>query len=259
MSGQTREVRIGDRNVVVPRFNGYKATVAGEIIAKVTEESPKIANAAAAFRLDYEQKNVERITRAEAKLPRNMRKRPVIDPETGEYREAEDGRIALELVPVFSDGDFDESGVIEIPSSPTTQEQVAAVFPMIWKLARDEIVTLLALVTAPNRELADADEDGTIDEYLKTKGREILHEGDLDQIVEALVVAIEVLRDQFKGKPGAVGKIAAFFDNLLTSENAETATSDEAPPTSKPSSSIDSPERTDGREGSLSTSASGAS
>lgn len=261
MPSTTREVRLGDRNVVVPRFNGYKATVAGEIIATITKEAPGIADKAAEFRRNYEAQHVERVTRAEAKLPRNMKVIPLRD-ENGELRLTEDGAVAIDRVPIFRDEDFGESGVIEIPSSPTQQEQFGAVFPYVWELARNEIVKLIALVTAPNSELAEADENGTVDDFLTKTGKRILHEADIDQIVEALGVAAEVLREQFAGKPGIVGKIATFIDAALGTMDVqpEAPIQDETTPSeSAPSSSTDSPEPTDGTVETRSTEPIGAS
>lgn len=255
--GATREVRIGDRNVVVPRFNGFKATIAGEIVEAVSAEWPNITDAMVTFSREYEQKNVVRISRAESRLRRYQRATPIVG-EDGEPKMTDEGFVATTLEPIFADDDFNADGFVEIPSQPTTPEQVIAVFPLIWKLAKEEVVTLLALVTAPNSALADADEDGTVGEYLKKEGRKILHEGDVDQIVDALSVAVEVVAAQFRNKPGIAGKIAAFIEEAIGTMNA-TDEPDSTPTSNRQNSSTASDARTDGEDAKLSIVSHGAS
>ena len=256
MPEANKEVRIGDRSIPIPRFNGYKASIAGEIISTISENTPAIQEVMLAFTREYEKKNIITISRAEARLDRYQR--PVIlHDDDGNPRMTSEGFVAIERVPVFEDKDFNAAGVVEIPSSPTTQEQLMAVFPMIWRLAREEVIRLLALVTAPNSELMNADEEGSVDDYLAKQGKRILHEGDLDQIVDVLTIGMDVLSSQFRNKPGLPGKIAAFLDQTLSGAmDAEPNASMQK--SSDPESLTDSPAPTGGDEETPSTEQVGA-
>lgn len=209
------EVKVGDRTVTIPRFSGFKVVRAGRIVKELTKKYPSILFDIAAFTREYEEKNAVRVTRAMAKLPR--------------YED-----IGL------TERDFGDKEFVEFPQSPSTPEQIAAVFPQIMEAAEGEIVELLALILAPNSELADTDEEGTVDEYLTKEGRKLLHSSDADQLVDVALVAVEVLRDQFSKKMDEVGKLRALVD-----PQAAAAAMREAKKNS-PESSTDSPAHTDG-------------
>jgi hypothetical protein len=95
-------------------------------------------------------------------------------------------------VPIFTDEDFTAAGgEIRIPQDPPASEQIVAVFPTVWAAAEAQVVELLALLIAPNSELADADEDGTVEDYLLKGGRRLLHTATLEQLMDLAVAAIE--------------------------------------------------------------------
>lgn len=202
-----RAVTVGDRELQIPPFRGMKALRAGAILARVSKKVPTILEEIAEFRKRYGEQNTLRIT-------------PAISAARGYDIPAEH---------------FNEQGYMEVPGVPDTGEVIFAVFPSVFEVAETEIIRLLALIAIPNSELKKADEDARLDEALDTFGRDLLYEGELDQLAELVVIAYEMLGEQFAGKQDRLGKLRLAF----LRETSRTATT-------KSSSSTDSPSPTDG-------------
>lgn len=221
----SRDVTIGESTVTIQRFKGFKALEVARIVADISEQVPEIQQEIAEFTNTYEESNTIKITPGMAMLPRF---------------------VGLGL----TDDHFARAGgVIEVPVSPKTWEQVAAVFPSIFGAARDEVVKLLALLTTPNSKLREWDDADTVDDELTKAGKALLHDADFDEYVDLIVAAAEVIQEQFKGKSDVVGKLAG----LWSGQKAKATGSRK-----KPESSTASPELTDGAEPKPSSGSSGA-
>ncbi len=208
-----KEVRIGERNVTIPRFSAFKIARSGRLISQIAKAYPTIMFDVAKFERDYEEQNTIRITKTMAQLPRF-------------------DSLAL------TDEDFEGREFVELPRSPSNGQMFASVFPQIMEAAEGDVITLFALVLAPNKELEEADENDGIDEYLKTSARKLLHEAFADQLLDAAIVVAQVLAEQFAGKIDEAGKAAASLQDQVTGAKS----------TNSPESSTDSPTPTDGTE-----------
>ena len=185
---------------------------------------PEVMDALASQRREYAEANALVVTPAMMKLERFQR--PVLD---------EDGFATTE--PLFSQADFDASGgSIRLPVEPTTQEQALAVFPIVFDAAEDALVELLALLVAPNSELADADEEGTVDDYLKKSSRKLLHAASLAQLMEIIVAAIEIVTESLMGDgESPLGKVV----EAMTSQSLnETQSSTQESATESPETTV---------------------
>lgn len=184
------EVRVGDRSVALPELNGFKAVRAMRLMSEVARVVPEVSGVLARLREDYAEQNALVITPALARLPRFQRE--VLD---------EDGTVRDE--PMFSDADFEAAGgEIRVPQDPPVMEQIVAVFPVVFDAAEGKVVELLALLLAPNSELADADEEGTVDEYLKSHGKKLLHSASFDQLIAIIVAAVETVTNALSSDGG---------------------------------------------------------
>lgn len=190
-----REVTVGDRTYPLPALNGFKAVRAARLVAEVAKCAPAVTDKLAQLRADYAGVNALVVTPALAKLPRFQR--TVVDEQGNEHEE-----------PLFTDADFEAAGgEVRIPQDPPVTDQIIAVFPIVFDAAEQQVVELFALLTAPNSELADADEAGTVDDYLKKNGRKLLHAATLDQLLDLAVAAAEVITEALTKDGGsALGK-----------------------------------------------------
>ena len=199
-----RRVTVGDRELTIPPFRGMKALRAGAILARVSKKVPTILDEVAAFRRHYGEQNSLRIT-------------PALAAARGYEIPAEQ---------------FGEQGYIEIPGVPDTGEIVFAVFPSVFDVAETEVVRLLALIAMPNSELKAADEADQLDEALSRFGRELLYEGELAELAELVLIAYEMLGEQFAGKQDRLGKLRLAF----LRETSRTPTTSESSSTVSPRS-----------------------
>lgn len=224
------ELRVGDREVSLPELNGFKAVRAARLIAEVMTCAPEVNDRLRALREEYADANALVVTPALAKLPRFQR--TVLDEDGEERREA-----------IFTAEDFEAAGgEIRIPQDPPLPEQIIAVFPVVWGAAETQVIELLALLIAPNSELADADEDGKVDEYLSKSARRLLHSATLDQLVELAVASVEqVVSALTKDGGSALERAMGAVSGTAPRTQAPSQTT-----SSTPESLTDSAEPTDG-------------
>lgn len=236
------QVTVGDRTFTLPTINGFKAVRAARLVAEASKCVPQVLDALGELRQKYGEQNALVVTPALAKLPRFQR---VIVDENGDEQE----------VPLFTEADFEAAGgEIRIPQDPSVADQLLAVFPIVFEAAEAQVIELMALLISPNSELADADENGTVDDYLAKHARRLLHEASVDQLVTLGTVAIEQVTSALTADGGAALERAM---GAVTGTGSRPANSNETQ-TSTPESQTDSPAPTDGADGTLSISHHGA-
>jgi hypothetical protein len=259
-----REIQIGETLYKIRRFKGLKAALAGALMSRVMRELPQLQENAQTFRKEFREKNTTVITPALAKLPRFA---------------------GLEL----SDADFRASGgKIEFPEEPDGTAILVHIFPDMFDLASKELQKFLAVIVIPNRDLEEADDADNVDEALEKLGKRLMREGDIDELMELVVVGMEVLKEQMASKRDRLGKLQLPFLKWMMEEEKPTEaqaeaealpTASEEPensglgetsqtptettpspsPSSVPPSSSDSPSDSDGAEEPLSTPSPGTS
>jgi hypothetical protein len=163
---------IGEREVTLAEFSGYKGFYVGEIASRLGDRLPKWQLQMAEWRNEYGQKNKNRLT-----------------------KDISDARGYG-----LPDSAFEKTGYVEYPAVPSPQEEILSILPEAWPYAREEITRILALVTIDDRDLEDLDEAGTVDDELLKKGKRILHEAKLDEIAALIAYA----RSEVSGKLGGV-------------------------------------------------------
>lgn len=187
------DVKIGDAPATISKLNGFKAAEALAIISDITEQTPTLLQDLAEFTRNYEAENAQQMPRAaaEAKFPEQA------------------GRV--------SEAAWTAAGnVLAVPEPPGIERQIAFALPKIYGTARESLVDLLALLITPNSELEKADLEGE-ELYGKTgalaeQRRRLLHDADLEQLVEVAAAAGEVLQGQLKAIDGGpLGKLMEVF------------------------------------------------
>ncbi len=198
----TRQVKVGDRDLTIPPFRGMKAIRAGSILARISRKVPTILDEIAEYRRHYGEQNTLRIT-------------PAIAAARGYDIPAEQ---------------FGDQGFLEVPGVASTEEVIFKVFPAVFDVAEQEVVRLLALIAIPNSDLRSANEDDSIDEVLERFGRDLLYEGELHELAELVIVAYEMLGEQFAGKEERLGKLRALVTGQTVSETPKQTSSTASPP-----------------------------
>lgn len=244
-----REITIGESTYKIARFRGLKATIAGALISRVMREIPELQDRVTAFRKRYRENNTIVITPAMARLPR------------------------FEILGLTTK-DFEAAGGnIELPEEPDQGTILMNVFPDLWDLADKELRKFLAIIVIPNRDLEAADDADDVDDVLSKWGKRLVREGDLDELLELIVVGQEVFREQMLRKRDRLGKLMEqipFLRTLLSTPTEETPSESESEipflsdlstpsQSSAPDSSTDLPVSSDGIDEQLSMESLGTS
>jgi hypothetical protein len=207
-----RDVQIGDRTVRIQSFKVYKAMKAGEIVSEITKMVPQIGDSLTEYTRKYEAENFAEIDRATALF---------------QYRD--------EVEHISDEAWRASENKLRIPQSPSPQEQMTAVFSLVFDTAKEHVLTLLALLITPDSELRDAHRADGVDQKI-AEYREVLeHEADITDLVDLTAAAAEVVREQFAGKADQIKKIR----NLWAGQEettTETKNSTSTPGSTAPSS-----------------------
>lgn len=269
---------IGGEEVSIGDFSAFKAIFAMEIVTEVEGAFRQVLSETAAFKRQYEKENVVEIPRAEARRqfrPKPLYKarqiiaddgetieevveEPVIDEKTGEPVLGPDPLAHL------TDQDWQASGnMLRLADSPGDDVIFAQMIPTGFKLARAQVLRLIALALTTNRELEEWDGQGseTIAGQLDQKGKKLLHQARADELVRLAVAVARKCKDQLGGP---FDEAAAAFRELRPSKQQQTeeptapeqqpvSVETEGEPSAKPTSSTESPAATGGRQTSSST------
>lgn len=233
---ETIEVRVGDRNVTIGRFRGYKATKLMQEAAAIGKRYPRIGKDLAAFKREYAEENAITLSRTEAEYQLGERAKAITDKAWDQV-----------------------GGELRLRRTPSAEEQVIRVFPDLLEHAQTGVVRILALLAASNDELRaawDEGDDKAVDEMLDAKGADLLFDADAEELLNLALAGAEVGRAQFAPLRERLGKLTAQLGLTQTpSESTSEPTTmekDEPSPTTPPSSetrqpsSTDSPRPTDG-------------
>lgn len=238
------EVRVGERVVPVAPFNGRKVILAGRAVRSITEVVPNVVERVGKFSRDYAAANATVVTRDMAlAIPA--------------------WRDELQHV---SDVQWEAAGgELRIPSPPSFEEQLAAIFPTVFEAAEEHVLRLLALTVVANEALAQAARDGKVDELLEEEGQKLLDDGTIPQLIELAALSAETIKGELEAARDPLGKLRALVRRALGTEedkpeeSAAFAAAKEETKPSTPDSSTSSDERTDGTPTSSSTEPRGAS
>lgn len=209
-------VTLGDAEVTISTFSGRKAIIAERIVRRSIKRYPEIMEAYTAFKTKYEAENVSVLDRAEAVF-----------------------RFGPRLAHL-TDEDWARSGEkLRLGAAPSTNEVVAAVWPIAMDAAEDEVLRLLALCVIPSGDLKRAKDEGgqdAVDKALLIRGEDLLDEAtNAADLIELAVVAAETLRDQFAVKADGLGPRVGKLLEALGLKRAASPNSDESPtPTETP-------------------------
>jgi hypothetical protein len=237
MTQQTKTVTIGEDERKIRPFKGLKGVYAGAILAGVTDEAQAIMDADQAYQRDYTAANKRRIPEElaivrEWQIPERAWR---TDEATGER-------------------------YILMPAYPSDEQRYLHGFNAAFKLARDQVLQLMALVLIDDDRLYDTEDqggEGAVRELLLVEGRKLFRQATLGELIDLAYAAFEVVRDEMASRSGKLQAVTDLFGltrsrpqtqpDAEPSENEQTTSS--IPPTSEstqPDSSTDSPTPTDG-------------
>lgn len=224
------DVTIGGKLATISKLNGYKAAEALGIISTISEETPTLLHDLAEFTRAYETENAQRMPRAAA-----------------------EAKFTSQAKNVSEEAWRASGNVLVVPTPPGLEEQIAFALPKVYKVARESLIDLLALLLASSEELEKADGEGEElygrDGALAEHRRRLLHEASLEELVAFAASAGDVLSAQLKasdigGSLGKLGEVFGFKTGPKTTKPDSLEKS--APSDSEPASASASDEASDG-------------
>jgi len=248
MSGH---VKIGDETVTVPTLNGIKALEALRLTQEIVQLAPDVLRRRATFMKEYGDANYREIDRANARL--EFPPLPLVD-EHDQPITGDDGKVLLVEGPFdrMTEADWEHVGhVIKIRERPTEIEVGAELAPLLMDKAIDPTMRLMALVVASNDQVLEHKRAGDLEAFLLGQGEDLFHRGELEQLIELAVVAVETANGQVRRKLDELGdRLGNVLSAFGRQPGAPTSGETETPSTgSSSTSSTPSPGDTAGTSG----------
>lgn len=215
------QVQIGGEPITLGDFSGYKAGLVLSAARNIMKSAPEILDEVARFKRQYSEANYVELARAEAR--RQFRPavvyRDVIarDEETKEVLRDGDGVVVIAREPFvgrdgepvigpdplghLTDADWAASGeVLRIPRPASEELQWAVMVPVVFDLAREQVLRLLAAVVTSNRDFEEWDLEGgdaKVDAELEQAAKSLQHRARGDELVRLAGATVELLEEQF--------------------------------------------------------------
>lgn len=198
-------VVIGGETVSLPDFNAYKALLAMDIIGEVESSFREVVSDAAAYRHDWEEKHYIEVRRADAR--RRFRPEPLMRLVQDENTISEVPVLDETGAPVIgpdplahlTEADWQASGhVLRLPESPGDDHVMAALLPKATRLAKTQVMRLLALATTTNRDLEQWDGEKDIDGELDRIGKKLMHDATPGELIRLAIAVMRIARDELR-------------------------------------------------------------
>jgi hypothetical protein len=201
------EVEISGRKVTVERFTLAKATRVMTLLQKLQQEVPEVSKSWAEFNRDYAENYPTRLSRIQAIAQFGL------DIPDDEWERADQ--------------------TFPVPGKPNSYEVFFHMAPLVYERAEELTLRLLGLIAMPNETVKGYVKDGDIWERVDQFVDDVIIDAPLDEIMELVVTAAEVIDRQVLAKARTLGERAGNVARLLgikTMERSETSTTSSEEP-----------------------------
>jgi hypothetical protein len=222
------DVEINGHTVTIERFRLAKATRVMTLLQLLQKQVPEVSKSWATFRTEYARDYPRVIDRMNALA--------MYGPQLDHISEDEWART---------------NQTFTVPGTPNAYEVFFHMAPLIYDQAEEIALRLLGLIALPNDTVRQYVKDGDIwkrvDEYVE----EVIADAPLDEIMDLVIAAAEVIDGQLLQKAKALkdraGNVVGLLGWKTTSEKQPTSpTSSEQPEPSSSTTSTGSPSDTSG-------------
>jgi hypothetical protein len=216
-----REVRVGDRSYRVDPFNGRKAILASRMISRIFRKVPELVQADAEFRRQFIAANTVTVTQDQAQV--EPYKTILAHLDAAAWKEL--------------------GGKLTLPQHPSEEQRLIAAFPLIFELAEEEVLQLIALLVIPAGDLAEASAGGGAKDALAAIADELLDEGSMPELIEVIAAGADEIRMAFEESQDTLGKLRRLWGSDPEAEAAKQPeiSSEPSTPTETPSSKTPTP------------------
>jgi hypothetical protein len=240
-----------ERSVPIPTFRAFRATYAGLVVGSAFDQFQEVLKAVTKLERDEAEANPIRVTREETisraasaraavreidglladedrlreRVERDNREQwAESEDEAARSRLVDEGRRGLEQRRITFEAaaesadrtlaDMGEQGYVEYPGQVEDWQIYAAGFTKAMNVMPTELEKLLGLVVISNADLERVYNEGgreALDEKIEQLGRELLMQGELEEVIKLAAAAGEVIYDQLDRARSALGKLRALY------------------------------------------------
>lgn len=216
---EEHKVNVGDQEFSIASPSLDKTMRITDYISEVLEQIPGIFDEIETYRIEYKINHREVITKEEAEDPNNKEIVEALGININDF-ENEDNLIL-----------DDETGKQGVPfyKSPTEIELLSAVFPKIWKAARDNVVDLAALLIITDGQLEEHDKRGAINGLIKERAHWLKYNASLEELLDIVSIGVIIFKEQVESASKSLGKVTQNLTEML----GEAQTAEETPKETK--------------------------
>lgn len=227
-------IEVNGSQVTVERFTLTKGMRVITLLQLIQKMVPDITKEIARFRREYAEDNVVALDRVQAKM--RFGPQPIVDDDGDVQLDAQGGVLTIpSAIDRMSEQDWERSDhTLKLRQSPSNEEIMLAMFPMVWEHAQAPVLRLLALVAMPNAE---------VERYAAKSGDELWAQVDdfasrviapayLEEVMELAVTAAEQVEGQVMTKARSLGDRVGKLAGLFGIKRTTAPTSPAASPTS---------------------------
>lgn len=199
--GEVITIKLGESDEIrLEKWRGLKAFEVIDALTELGEKVPNLDTAIGEYRRSYRESNF-------IELPR----------ETAEYRDPERARQVSEEA-------WQASGhKLRMPSSPAFEQIVLAVFPTIYRAAKDTVLKLLAIVVSTNREIDEAEQADGLDELWKEKRAWLLRTAEYTDLIVLASKLVDQIRTELADYRDDLGNLRSLWPEEEPTTSPEAA------------------------------------
>jgi hypothetical protein len=179
-----------------------------DYISEVLEELPEIFQDVETFQSEYKISHREIMTREEFENPEYS---AVVEALGFTAEDFEDS------TKVVTDEVSGDTG-LPFYKSPDDFQTIAHVFPKVWKVARENLVDLCALITITDGELEEHDRRGAVNGLIKERAHFIKYNAQLDELLSILSIGLVIVKDQIESASKSLGKVSEDLTAIIAPE-----------------------------------------
>jgi hypothetical protein len=265
MQAPRREVLVGGQVRTIEKFTGRKVAVALKVVGRLASTYHNIDKEITDYRRQYAIDNPIRLTRGQVQMALAD-----IEGSLGAANVAEDleddmrERVISSLKATrnayqsLMDGPLQTADYVERPGEANGDEVFMAVAGkvLIEDEVQDEVAQLIGLALMTNNEVGTHRRSGNLNQAMQELGDDTLDTVDLDELIDMMLVAGEMLLGDLSDRKERLGKLVRLFrpaSKEVEAPEAAEPTVNSTSTSGKPTGSTDSEPPTDGEPTSPST------
>jgi hypothetical protein len=199
-----------------------KAMRLTDYVSDIMEEIPEIIDDVDNFQKSYKESHREILTLEDYSNPEMRPVFAALDIEESDF-DNPDNLITDEVEGKTGIAFYKNAGQIDI---------LVHVFPKVWKISRETLIDLCALVITPDTVMEEHDKKGALNALLKERAHFVKYNADVNDALEIVSIALILVKEQIEAASSSLGKVSNNMTQMMqagNNQNSETSEEDSVP------------------------------